>query len=183
MKNPVFIITGKQGGGKTTFLKTLIDNLHDMQFKTCGIIAEGFWNDNVREGFELTNILSGRRILFCERSFHEGWEKIRQFYVNPQGISFGENALQLKTLKTIDIAVIDEIGPFEIERKGWFTSVKNISDKLPGLPMIWVIRESLIGKIIDFFSIESYRTFNISEISAEEAATEIKQTISSIRSV
>ena len=112
-----FIITGEQGSGKTTLISEVVLNLQKRGFIIGGILAEGSWENNIRNSFELVDLLTGERIIYCQRNEVEDWEKIRNFFINPRGQLFGENSLAMDHIKNADLIVIDEIGPFELQGK------------------------------------------------------------------
>jgi nucleoside-triphosphatase THEP1 len=156
MKNKIFIITGRPGIGKTTFLHQLIQELKLKGIEAAGILSEGFWELNVRSRFELVDLTTGHRILFCTRDEHPGWEKVGHFYVNPHAMFFGEDVLQSSGLLKSPIIAIDEIGPLELNGKGWSKAIENLTVELPQTPLIVVVRSSLLQAVIDHFRIESF---------------------------
>jgi nucleoside-triphosphatase len=90
----------------------------------------------------------------------EGWEKFRRFYFNPKGFAFGKGILSPDNLQNTEIIVIDEIGPFELQGKGWRKAI----DKLlveTNKPMIWVCRESILKEIVEGFNLQSYQVIDI----------------------
>jgi len=172
MGNKVFIITGKQGGGKTTYLQKVLIALTNNNIKIGGFIAEGYWKKNKRERFELINLKTNDRIIYCQRETKAEWEKVRHFYINPQGQTFGEKALNQDSLSDIDIVVIDEVGPFEVENKGWANSIgKLLIDS--DLPMIWVVRESILFEVLEKWGIAPIKSFHIDEVDTNAAAREL----------
>lgn len=171
----IFIITGDQGSGKTTFLQEMIFNLANSNIKTGGILAEGFWKNYERNHFELIDLKSKNSILFCQREPKDGWEKLRHFYINPAGQRFGEAALDHEYLKDSDIVVIDEIGPFELKGKGWSRSIQSILKNLPDMTMVWVVRKSLLDEVASHFKFQPLQVYHVEEVCAENAATYILQ--------
>lgn len=161
MQNKVFIITGSQGSGKTEFLLKVIEKLKEKDINTGGIIARGFWENNVRSGFELIDIQSGEKMMLCQTKPVNGWEKFRRFYFNPKGFDFGNKALAPENLKNADVIVIDEAGPVELEGKGWSDAINRLT-KTTEKPMIWVVRKSLTEDIIAHFKINDFTIFEIS---------------------
>jgi nucleoside-triphosphatase THEP1 len=154
MNNKVFVITGSQGSGKTTSLIKLTKHLKDEGLSVGGIIAHGFWNNNERTGFELENIQTGEKIILCQTNPAKGWAKFRRFYFNPEGFDFGNKVLDPANLDKTEIIVIDEVGPLELEDKGWAQAIKSLL-KTTGKPVIFVVRESLTKDIIKHFKIEN----------------------------
>ena len=146
-----FIITGKQGSGKTTLLLEVVQMLKQQGTRVGGIAAVGCWKEGVRDSFDLLDLQSGDTCKFLQRVPVEGWEKLRRFYVNPQGQRFGETALDPEHLKNVDLIVIDEIGPFELQAKGWAKALDKIFNTLDK-PLLVVVRESLTAEIADRYN-------------------------------
>ena len=175
MGNKIIIITGEQGSGKTTFLQEMIFGLANNDVQIAGILAEGFWKNYERNHFELIDLKSKNRLLYCQREPKYGWEKLRHFYINPDGQKFGEAALDPKYLKDADIVVIDEIGPFELQGKGWAKAIESILKGLPELTMIWVVRESLLNEVTAHFKIKPLKIYHVEEVCAENVVSYIIQ--------
>ena len=175
MLNKIIIITGEQGSGKTTFLQEMIFGLANNDVQIAGILAEGFWKNYERDHFELIDLKSKNSILYCQREPNDGWEKLRHFYINPDGQKFGEAALDPKYLKNADIIVIDEIGPFELKGKGWAKVIKSILKMLPEKIMIWVVRESLLNEVIDHFKILPLKIYNVEKVCSENITSYINK--------
>ena len=172
MENKVFIIAGKQGGGKTTYLKKILKSLEKNNIKIGGFIAEGYWKDDKRERFDLINLKTNKRIIYCQRETKTDWDKVRHFYINPHGQYFGEIAMHPDNLKDVDIVVIDEVGPFEVENKGWATAISKLLND-SDIPMIWVVRESILFEVLEKWGIEPVGLFHIEEVELSKAVKEL----------
>lgn len=175
MEHKIFIITGEQGSGKTTFLQELIVRLANNGLQTGGILAKGFWKNYERDYFELIDLKSSNKLLYCQREPKNGWEKLRHFYINPDGQKFGEAALDPDYLKNSDIIIIDEIGPFELKGKGWAKSIEAILKQLPGITMVWVVRKNLLNEVANHFNIQALKVYHVDEVCAENVASYIIQ--------
>lgn len=110
---PVILLTGQPGVGKTTAIKSIISLL--------GPRAGGFYTREVRArgqrtGFELVT-LDGRIVWLASRSPAKIFEEevpFGKYRVNLRAIeSFGIPALR-RAVKAGQVVVIDEIGPMEI---------------------------------------------------------------------
>jgi len=172
MQNKIFIITGQQGSGKTTFLSELINHLKAEGISVGGFIAHGFWKDNIRDGFELEDLQTGEKIVLSQSEPVAKWKKFRRFYFNPEGFKFGEKILSPERSENMDLIAIDEIGPFELEGKGWRKAIDNLIQET-NKPMIWVCRKNILSEIIAEFNLCSFHIYNISQEDAEVIAKEI----------
>ena len=172
MNNQIFIITGTQGSGKTTFLSELMTYLKAEGISIGGFIAHGFWKDNIRNGFELENLQTGEKVVLSQAKPVEGWEKFRRFYFNPDSFEFGEKLLSPDNLINTELIAIDEIGPFELQGNGWRKAIDKLLEDT-NTPMIWVCRKSILTEIVAEFNLKSYHIFNISKENPEVLAREI----------
>jgi nucleoside-triphosphatase THEP1 len=78
MQGPaIFIITGEQGEGKSSFTGRLAETLKNHGCTVAGIIAEGLLKGTLRTGFLLTDAATGIKIPLAERISHTGPRKIK----------------------------------------------------------------------------------------------------------
>ena len=61
----VYIITGGQGAGKTSFLGRLLTELQLKKINVGGFVAEGLWKEDKRFGFNLIRITDNTSISLC----------------------------------------------------------------------------------------------------------------------
>jgi nucleoside-triphosphatase THEP1 len=176
MKNNITIIQGERGEGKTTFVKAIVEELKANAISVGGILAEGFWKEGMRDRFQLVDLKTNSKLAYCQREKKEAWEKVAQFYVNPKGQEFGEQLLMLTSLYGVDFLVVDEIGPFELEGKGWTKAIRKLI-RQSDLPMLWVVRNSLVEEVLHYFKTEDFQKFNIQNSTPEEVAIFIKKEI------
>jgi len=148
MKNKIWVVTGSQGSGKTSYLLEIVEFLQTEGFRLGGFIAKGTWKNNKRYSFELLDLQTNQQLLFCQSEPVTAWKKIEHFYINPAGQHFGETVLDPKNLQGIDLVVIDEIGPFELKGKGWAEAIDRIMEQTR-LPMIWTIREGAVMEVLE----------------------------------
>lgn len=156
VNNKIVIITGDQGSGKTSLLFRLVAGLDVCGLTPGGFAAEGFWNQNTRSHFELVDLITGKRILFCSIIKQLNWYKTGQFYINPEAVRFGEELLNPEGIMKSDFVSIDEIGPFEIGGNGWTKAIHKISDFLPAKSMIWIVRKSLLQTVIEYYNLQNF---------------------------
>lgn len=162
----VVVITGDQGEGKTTFLEQTLQLLRSANIQYSGILARGTWKNGFRDRFFLEDLQSDKKIVFCQRSIKEGWDKIRHFYINPEGQEFGKHALSHEYVKHSSIVVIDEIGPFELEGRGWAGSLEVLLKSRISVLLV-VIRRTLLGDVLQKWQITNTKQFDIKKHTPE----------------
>jgi nucleoside-triphosphatase THEP1 len=173
-RNIIFIITGKRGTGKTTTVKKIIRKLRDRGYKAGGIIQPEYLVDCKRDGYYVENAASGDRMPLCIRNKSSVHRSSVQFSFYDEAIAFGTSALSAAHLNGTDIVVIDEIGPIELDGKGWADAVTSLRTQRND-PMIWVIRDKLISDVIRKWNIEDYVVFDINYTDADTIAKQIEE--------
>ncbi len=171
----IFIITGKQGEGKTTLLQKTTDLLLARKMAVFGFYAKGEWKNGLRSLFRLVDVNTRREFLLCERTGERTNTKA-PFLFHPKALSAGKKAILEGIQQQKQLAVLDEIGRFELEGKVWYPIFKALLSK--EIPVLVTIRESLLEAVLKHFGIKNYRLFPVNE-PPERVADIIYQTVSS----
>ncbi len=160
-KSNVFIITGNQGEGKSTFLKGILFELKQAGIKTAGFYAEGKWKDDVRVKFDIVDIQSCHQRLLCCDEETQGFEKVGRFYFNPETIRWGEDIIAKAKLQERCVFVIDEIGKFELNHKVWYPLFYNLLQR--NLPVLITVRKEILEQLVQYFKITDPVVFGLDE--------------------
>ena len=158
---PIIIISGTIQQGKTTFVQKVVNRLKRSNINVDGFMSEVVYEGDQRQGYELRRISNEQRTPLCNIKEHKDWTRQGKFYFNPEAVKFGNTILK-NTLLDTDLLVIDEIGPLEIKDKGWSKSINEIC-KNSTVPMLWVVRESLVNKISRHWPVGKIYHFKLSE--------------------
>jgi len=158
----VYIISGKQGSGKTTMLKSIIGELKSNGVKVGGILAEGSWKNGIREGFSLLRIIDNYTVPLCQSKPKKEYFDLGRFWFNPEAVKIGEEALRTNMTKDVDIIVIDEIGIFELQEKIWYSSFMKLLNK-GSIPVLITVREKIIKEVIEKFQLKNVIIFKSGE--------------------
>ena len=154
----VYIISGEQGSGKTTMLKSIIAELQSKGVKVGGFLAEGSWKNGIRDGFSLLRIIDSYAIPLCQSKPKEGYFNLGRFWFNPDAIKIGEESLSIDMTKDMSILVIDEIGIFELQKKVWYNSFMQILNERRSTLLISV-RNKILNDIIHIFKLSDYSIY------------------------
>ena len=169
---PVIIVTGRIHQGKTTFLKQITDNLNEKKIKTAGFLSIGTDDNGERTGFHLYDLQTSEIVELCTTASHSDWLKYGKYYFNPKGIQKGVDILNTGNLADRQVVIIDEIGPIEINNKGWSEAVEKICSTAK-IPQIWVVRDSLVNKVVKKWNAGDVYIFNISEDNLKDTENKI----------
>ncbi|MBE0650298.1 MAG: hypothetical protein IH595_05605 [Bacteroidales bacterium] len=155
----VFIITGEQGRGKTTFLKLLLPELERLDIKVIGFYADGQWKNDVRVRFDVVDIQSRKSHLLCSDEPNAEFERIGRYYFDPKTILWGEDLLLNEDRTGKCLFVIDEIGKFEIAQKVWHNVLRELLDIR--MPILITVRKEILERVIEYFQIQDPIVFRL----------------------
>lgn len=164
----VLIITGAKHQGKTTFTKEVVDMLQEKGKSIGGFLAIGYFEDNRRSAFDLVSPETGEQKPLCSIHF-TGGEKAGPFCFDPEGQNFGKEMLTAKKIAGKDIVVVDEIGPLELEGKGWAGALDLLS-MAAGTTWILVVRSSLVEAVKEKWNLTDADVFDIKNTQPDEVA-------------
>jgi nucleoside-triphosphatase len=142
----VFIITGARGSGKSGLLAAAASALKGAGVTVGGIRAPGLWQNGERCGFDIVDLLTGERTELCRRDGHAAWPKAGPFRFRPEGLQFGRKALAIPYLTNAALAVIDEIGPWELDGGGWAPELELLLKEEKKVVLL-VVRKDLLEKV------------------------------------
>jgi nucleoside-triphosphatase THEP1 len=170
----VVIITGDIQQGKTTYAKEVVEILRKKGKIIGGFLAVGIHKNGKRIGFDLYNIKSSSQVPLCRTTANPDWVKQGVYYFDPEGIKTGLEILDHVTAETSQLVVIDEIGPMELNDKGWGNSVAKLcwSDYPPHL---WIVRRTLVDIICRKWNVGTIYIFDIGTDTSEAAASKLEE--------
>ncbi len=144
----VVVLAGGAGQGKTTLAAETARRLRESGLVVGGVLAHGFWRDGERGGFDVEDLLDGRREPLCRRDARSREISAGPFHFLPAGLEFGRAALSVERLRAAGAAVVivDEVGPLELSASGWAESLDALAAGWPG-PMLWVVRRGLVSEV------------------------------------
>jgi nucleoside-triphosphatase len=113
LKKRVLLLTGDPGVGKTTVLIKTADGLKAGGICLGGMISREVREGNVRVGFEIIDLTSGK-LGWLARVNQQIGSRVGKYHVNLQDLEIiGAKAIRDATEKC-DVIAIDEIGPMEL---------------------------------------------------------------------
>jgi nucleoside-triphosphatase THEP1 len=177
-KPHIVIITGEIHEGKTTFAQKIVDNLIERKISIGGFLSVSINENGERVGFNLRDIESGELIELCTNKRDDNRLHLGRYYFNRDAILKGSGILSSEKISDKQLIVIDEIGPLELNGQGWSSAIEEITRNF-NIPQLWVVRKSILNKIIKRWNIGDVYVFNISEDNIPEVENKIAELISS----
>lgn len=173
----IFIVTGKAGEGKTTFVKNLIGFFSKHNIETFGIISEKVITDSVITGYDVVNISTGEKKTFLRLNEDNRQERIGKFSVSKKGLEYGNRILQSLNPGKDAIIIIDEVGILELRNSGWAESLEMLLRRSVNYFLL-VVRDSYLDGVIKKWKLDGAVIFNISKISCSSAFISIAEFMS-----
>ena len=178
LKKPqIVIITGEIHEGKTTFTQNIVNDLIKEKIKVAGFLSIAVNENNERVGFNLYDIEFENLIELCRDKKVENRVQLGKYYFNQAAILEGNRILSSENISDKQLIIIDEIGPFELNGQGWSSAIEDITMSST-VPQLWVVRKSIINKIIRRWNIGSAYIFDINGNSILEVEKKILELIS-----
>lgn len=181
-KPVVFIVLGDINSGKTSSTKNIVTDLKCSGIKVKGFYSVSSADEYGHKKYDVEDIETGKKELLCSEIQLDTNIKAGRFHFSEKGIEHGCNIIK-KSLKEVnDLIVIDEIGPLEIQDKGWAPAIEPFLMKNRPY-QLWVVREKLVPVIIRkwnlgdvyIFDIKKEPVLNISGTIREIISTGLKQ--------
>jgi len=174
------IITGGVQSGKSTLAAELVQFLNSQRVSLAGILAQGLWQDNQRQGFDLIDLKSGakyplaRRRPELENSLGNRGEIPFQFF--EQGLAAGFRALDMEACRNSSVIMVDEVGKLELFGEGWASLLEPLL-LIKSAVHIWIVREGLVKKVVRTWYLESAEIIHVED---EDSFAKLKTILKTI---
>ena len=160
----IFIVSGEKESGKTTFLINILSLLQTNGYVVGGFVA---LHDIESDCYHIKNIktneespLMQRVATFEKRPYH--------FKFFPGGVEKGNDCIEELLVNPPDIAIVDEIGAFELRGKLWSSSFTQLLES--SVPLVFSVKERLLDKVVVKWSIEPSHIFSSTDFSDPDKA-------------
>jgi nucleoside-triphosphatase THEP1 len=150
----------------------LTEKLLEHKLTIGGFIAVRSGTSDFEQSYDLQFFESRESLPLAKRENVRNWTKIGNFHFNPKAILRGNRILNDPQILNKDLVVIDEIGIFELEGKIWADAISHLVSKSEKM-MIWVVRDTLIEKVIEKWSVQKSIIIDIQKVSIRQAEEKI----------
>jgi nucleoside-triphosphatase THEP1 len=176
MHHNIFLLSGKVQGGKTTLLARLTREFRKERISLSGFLCEGAFSGGSRSGFTLVNLESNSRHPLATVDKNEGWNRFRRFYFNPEALEEGKRIVLDGLQRNVELVVLDEVGPMELEGKGW-SPLLQVLQRDYCTVQLWVVRDSVIEAATERWNIPVENVYSIPGDGVETTMNELKERI------
>jgi len=163
----VIILSGEIAGGKTTCIMNVIKSLKDAGIKVRGVFAPRIVENGLTVGYDIVDILEGTRERFMRIDGIEGDDTVGRFSIFGPGLKLGLDALETMKISPEEVLIIDEVGPMELQGRGWAERISEIMNSNIHC-VIMVVRRGLEEKVKEKWNITGSLSVELSaDVSAD----------------
>ena len=153
---------GDKHAGKTTAAAKLVQRLEQRDFTVGGILAPSIYKRCLLVGFDIVDIKKNVRLPLAVRDIHA--DNFVPYRYSPEGVKLGHSALGLAANSLMDLVIVDEFGPLEINGKGWREDTDRLLVAKKSLVLI-VVRRSIAKQIQNLY--EKYEPLLLESLDPE----------------
>ncbi|MCX6246032.1 MAG: hypothetical protein NTU98_15165 [Bacteroidetes bacterium] len=176
---PVIIVTGEIGEGKTTFVSKVAGTLKEKGYNPTGFLALGVHENGKRTGFDLLDLHSSQKTEICRNTPYKDRLQHGHYFFNPDGFAEGNAILKKAQVNASNFVVIDEIGPLEMNNKGWSDAIRHLCVQ-GSILQLWVVRKSLVEKAARKWNVGNVFVFDIAKDTAEEVIRKAEELLQQV---
>ena len=137
----VLLLTGDSGEGKTTLLQKVIEKHTHLGFG--GIVCPGRFKNGLRHEITIKDLVTGKSVPFARRADDSPRSG---FTFSARGEALAREALDPLSVRGCHCAVVDEVGPREIQGKGFSPLLPPLLS-MEGTGHIWVVRPEIVDAV------------------------------------
>lgn len=172
----VYIITGEQGAGKTSFLSAFVELLKNNEITLGGILARGEWENDKRTKFLMEDLSSGHLMPLASLEKCKNWYSLGRFFFNPASVSYGNALMQSDEIQENDIIILDEIGPFELQGEVWANGLRKIRNTYSGI-LIISVRQTLVREVCRHWNLQNPVIIDVTREKADQLVQRVKNNL------
>lgn len=161
---PVFIIAGEKKSGKTSFLLHLLHMFSDANLLAAGFVSLHRFAD---DSYAIRNIQTGEEVRLMQRiaTFEN---RPHHFTIYPEGEKAGLQWIQMLVNNPPQLAVIDEIGSYELLGKLWWEGFSELVNA--PVSLIFTTKTKHVKAIMERWNIEPSAIFYPEDFNHPEKA-------------
>ena len=141
----LFLVTGSQGAGKTTFCRHLVEAAREAGWRTAGLLSNPVFEGSKRIAIDAEDLKRGETRRLAVRS-DTPTPGTRHWKFDEPALAWGNHVLTDSI--PADLLVIDELGPLEFEREtGWQAGLAAVDSRQYAVAIV-VVRPELLGEAL-----------------------------------
>lgn len=144
LRNELILWMGEKHSGKTTAVAELVEIANSEGFNIAGVLAPSIYHNGILVGFDVLDVQYKMRAPLARRKINGG--KTGEFIFIANGLKLGNDALNAGINESVELIIVDEFGPLELNGGGWRKSVDSLMARSDVLKLL-VVRQELTDAI------------------------------------
>ncbi|MHC4155475.1 MAG: nucleoside-triphosphatase [Planctomycetota bacterium] len=136
--------TGPKHSGKTTAAGELATRAREEGFCVAGLLAPAVYERNRLVGFDAVDVRTGEQVSPASHRKETG--EGEGFRFTERGHKLGKAALDVSTVRSAELVIVDEFGPMELQGNGWRDQVDLLLAETDAAILL-VVREELVEEV------------------------------------
>ena len=163
----IFIVSGEKESGKTTFLLDVLSLLQMNGFVVGGFVA---LHEIEADCYQIKDVKTNEVLPLMQRvaSFEK---RPHHFKFFSKGVEMGNDCIKKLLLYPPDIAILDEIGGYELRGKLWSSRFTQLVES--SFPLIFSVKDRLLDRVLVKWNIKPSHVFNSADFNDPDKAFEL----------
>jgi nucleoside-triphosphatase THEP1 len=178
------LLTGKGGCGKTTACWKALPGLRASGIKMAGFVSPPLLDAGGKKtGIEMLNLATGEHHTFARIVSRDQNPDVGVYRLAGDAIDWARGVLAAALFSDIDLLVIDEIGPLELERGGGFAfALEPLADpeRIPNA--IVIVRRELVDELAERLGRPDMVRVMVTEDGRSQISTQLVKLVQEARS-
>lgn len=168
MKRDIIMIRGDQNSGKTRLMYAICSLLDLDGYSIGGMIQVPNLPSTLKTSYALSDQLTGISRTILDEECKQTDAKIGKFYIDQDAFDWANEQI-IKSFKTSDYIIFDEIGKLEIQQKGFYPSFTRALDEYKGTIMM-IVRDDFVDDVFATFNFNEQSVLSLSSSLTSEIA-------------
>ena len=162
----ILLFTGQVHSGRTRFMEAMAAGLRTRGMEPHGFLSRGEGRVE-RTGYMLKDLEDESLLALAGREELPGWERQGRFYFNPEALMKGNRILEKAMDATAPVIIVDEVGPMELEGRGWAPALDRLVLLQEGI-QLWMTRNRVLDRVRERWGIPLTNVYPAEQSRLEE---------------
>lgn len=167
----LIIWTGPKHSGKTTTTGELAERAAIKGVSLGGVLSESLYQDGELVGFDVIDIKTDETAPLAKKHKNRQTDGSKFEFIE-QGFILGKKAIATAMEQSVQLLIVDEFGPLEINGGGWRKTIDSHIESYNGL-VILVVRKELAEQTAKLYPLNTTRIMRASEKKSIETVLEM----------
>ncbi|MEA3407083.1 MAG: nucleoside-triphosphatase [Chloroflexota bacterium] len=144
----IILLTGPKRSGKTTACRRFVENGRRANMAIGGIVSPARYDHRgQKRGIDIIDLTTGQRRALATTASSPQEATVGKYRFYPGAIRWARRRALSALAAPLDVVIVDEIGPLELEQKqGFATALDRLSTSRAKIAIL-IVRDSLVSQL------------------------------------